>query len=193
MRHRSFGVLVHYKAVIAVHSHFGNVHAFNFDSFGRTMRAAAEHFDDLVGDEAQDGDDDEATDHTNRLRKELAKATTVEQADNFAGSAVPTFAVFAVSEQAEGQTAPRAVDAVDADRADRIVNATLVPEEHAFDNEDAGHDADDAGADGIHERARCGDGHQTGEHAIANHRRIGFLGFEPPHIKRRRHRSRCKI
>src|ERR1041385_9065116 len=131
VRHRGFGVLIHHEAVIAMHAHFRNVHTFDFNGFGRTMRTAAEHFDDLVRDEAQDCDDDETANHTNRLRHELTESTAVEQPDDVAGRAVPAFAVFAISEQTEGQAAPRTVNAVDADRANRIVNAALVPEEHA--------------------------------------------------------------
>src|ERR1041385_3876806 len=158
--------------MITMNAHFGNVHAFDLDGLGRAMRAAAKYFDDLISDEAQDRDDDEAARDTDKLCEELPEAAPVEQADDLAGCAIPSFAVFAVREQAEGQTAPGAVDAVDADRTDRVVNAALVPEEHTLDYEDAGNDTDDARTNGIHEGAWRGDRDQTGEHAVAHHGRI---------------------
>ena len=101
-----------------------------------------------------------------------------------AGDAVPAVAVGAVGEQAEREAAPGAVDAVDRDGADRIVDADLVEEEHRFDHQDAGDQADEAGAARADEGAGAVMATRPASMPLHIMRRIGLLGAEPPHPER---------
>ena len=69
---------------------------------------------------------------------------------------------------------------MDGDGADRVVDlqATL-DEEHRFDDEHASDDADHHGRPGLDERARGGDRHQAGEHAVDHHPGIGLAAALP--------------
>ena len=66
-----------------------------------------------------------------------------------------------------------------ADRTNRIVNAAFLPKEHAEDDEDTGHCANDECAYRSDEGAGRGDGHESCQHAVAHHAGIGLAVLEP--------------
>ena len=73
--------------------------------------------------------------------------------------------------------------------ADWIVDFQSVFKEGAAQaNQNTGDQADDASARRVDEAARCGDGHEAREQAIAAHR-IVRLAFERPHVEDGTHRS----
>ena len=97
-----------------------------------------------------------------------------------AHDAVPAGAVLAVREDADREHAPEAVHAVHRDGADGVVDAACLEEEHGCTTTSTPAIAPIiAAAHGIDERARRGDRDQTGEHAVAEHRRVGLQALQP--------------
>src|SRR6266850_4168706 len=91
--HGRFDTFVHHEPAVTGDAHFRDVYAVNFNRLSRPLCAAAKRRYDLEHDHAQDGEGNEAGEHTNRLRDELTEPATVEQAHDLARGAVPAFAI----------------------------------------------------------------------------------------------------
>lgn len=145
---------------VAVDSHLGNVEACELD-LGRnavTAHQAANHHERDACHHAHISD---VGANTAQSSEELP-AVAVEQALHRPRDAIEPFTVSAVSEQSQGDNAPRAVAAVHRNSADRVVDA-----ERGFDEEGCG-DHQEA-ADGTDEqrnaRADEGAGRRDGDQA----------------------------
>src|SRR6266568_3084551 len=140
---RCLGSLVRHHATVAWDTHFRNVQTFDFRFLANTI--SNDGLNNLVNDDRQNAERDEAGDHADELGNELAEASAVEKADHtlfhrafWSGawihhhiasvghlkpmSAVPALAIGAVTEQADRETPPGTIDTVDGDGAHGIVN-----------------------------------------------------------------------
>ena len=142
------------------------------------LLACAESYcflDDQEGDGNGDRCPQDDGEHAQHLQGQEADTAAVEQ---------PHICIVSRGrrggKEAHRDGAPNAVQAVDRHGAHRVVNAQLVIQSpDAKDHQDAGHRADDNGAQRIRHVTRSGDGYQPGQGGVQAHRDVRLPILDP--------------